>query len=147
MDHLKAIMKTKKDKRLDGKFFLLINISNLIYDENFIDKIIENYKNSNLSNKNKATLLKGKNTQFSSLEKFTSKPAVLKNYNPDIEFYLTFKLGKNIKRITPLSNFSESERVFKESFLMIKDISYIEILELNLQFSSQKIFKKNFFFY
>ena len=98
-------MKTKKDRQLDGKFYFLINISKLVYDENFIEKIIESYVKSNLSNKNKKTLLQGKNNYMSSLEKFGSKPTYNKNYLPDIEFYLTFKLGKNIKRITHLNNF------------------------------------------
>jgi len=132
-------MKTKKDRQLDGKFYFLINISKLVYDENFIEKIIESYVKSNLSNKNKKTLLQGKNNYMSSLEKFGSKPTYIKNYLPDIEFYLTFKLGKNIKRITHLNNFTESERVFKESIFLINEMDYTEILELNLQFSSKII--------
>lgn len=134
-------MKTKKDKQLDGKFYFLINISKLVYDENFIERIIDSYVKNNLSNKNKKTLLQGKNSYISSLEKFASKPNFMKNYTPDIEFYLTFKLGKNIKRITPLNNFNESERVFKESIFMINDMNYTEILELNLQFSSNSKIK------
>ena len=141
IDHLKAIIKTKKDKLLDGKFYFSINISKLVYDENFIERIIDIYVKNSLSNKNKKTLFQGKNTYISSLEKIASKSTFMKNYNPDIEFYLTFKLGKNIKRITHLNNFSESERVFKESIFMINDMNYKEFLELNLQFSSKKFNK------
>lgn len=143
---MKAIIKTKKDKQLDGKFYFIINISKIVYDENFIEKIIDHFTKNNLSNKNKKTLLQCKNTFKTSLDKFTNKNTFLKDYNPDIEFYLTFKLGKNIKRITPLKNFIESERAFRESIFMINDMNFTEILELNLQFSSIQILKINFNF-
>lgn len=136
IDHLRTIMKTKKDRHLDGKFYFILNISKLVFDENFVEKNIDSYVKNNLSNKNKITLMQGKNTFLSTLDKFTSKPTCMKNYFPAIEFYLTFKLGKNIKRITPLNNFNESERVFKNSNFMLNEINFTEVLELNLQFSS-----------
>ena len=59
-----------------------------------------------------------------------------------MEFYFTFKLGKNIKRITPLNSFSNSEAVFKESIFMLKELNIQEIIELNLQFSSKIFYLK-----
>ncbi len=129
-------MKNKKDKQLDGKFYFIVNFSKIVYDENFIEKLIDCFTKNNLSNKNKKTLLQGKNTNMISYERMTAKNTFMKNYYPDIEFYFTYKLGKNIKRMTPLKNFNESEKVFKESIFMLNDLNYTEILELNLQFSS-----------
>ena len=109
ISNFNAIYNESKKNNFDGKFFLVIKLIDLVYDDNFL-KLLNKYNpidqdDSNTNNK---------------------------------QFFLMYKLGKNIKKISKILDFDDKtnyEKVF--SRFSILGLNFSEIIELNLQFSSK----------
>jgi hypothetical protein len=99
-----------KKNNVDGKFFLIIKLMDLVYDESFLKL----------------------------LNKYQPKEEDGKDYSNKKQFYLMYNLGKNIKKISKILDFddhSNYEKIFNKFFIL--DLSFNEIIELNLKFSSK----------
>jgi hypothetical protein len=103
LENLRTILKNKNEKNLDGKFYFVIRLSDLIFDESFNKKI----------------------------------QAVSKN-DFNTRLYFLYKLGKNIKKITPF--YQIGEKIFNDPNIYHCNLSYLEVFELNLAFSSKIIY-------
>ena len=57
------------------------------------------------------------------------------------QFFLMYKLGKNVKKISKIHDFDDKsnfDKIFNKFFIL--NLSFNEIIELNLQFSSKIIY-------
>jgi hypothetical protein len=102
LENLKEILTQKNQKsNFDGKYFLVINLLNFIYDENSgISKRLENKK-----------------------------------------FYLQYKFGKNIKKVSPIyeiNNSSSSHHLIDSPIINLFNLNFLEFLEMTISFSKNK---------
>ena len=109
ISNFNAIYQDSKKNNFDGKFFFIIKLMDLVYDDAFL-KILNSYKNDSDEDNNK-------------------------------QFFLMYKLGKNVKKISKIHDFDDKsnfDKIFNKFFIL--NLSFNEIIELNLQFSSKIIY-------
>lgn len=103
LENLKEIISQQNQKsnlHFDGKYFLIINLLNFVYDKNCgINKRLENKK-----------------------------------------FYLQYKFGKNIKKVSPIYEMTEwaSNCLIDSPILNLYTLNFLEFLEMTISFSKNK---------
>ena len=115
ISNFNAIYQENKKNNFDGKFFFNIKLINLVFDDSFL-KLLNKYNPLNEDS----------------------------NVPNNKKFFLMYKLGKNIKKISKILNFDDKsnyEKIFNKFFILA--LNFNEIIELNLQFSSKYIINKS----